>query len=141
VRPGFLRIRAFVGVPALLVALALPATALAAAPFGGLSTPTTTVPALSTTHTATTAAPVTAPTTSSGSGGISTLDVVGIGAVALGLFGTIIYVIRRDAHAHAPRRATSNIDRGRATVAPRTERIKRSRARTKAARRARKTGR
>lgn len=140
-RPGFLRIRAFAGVPALLVAFALPATALAAAPFGGLSTPTTTVPALSTTQTATTAAPVTAPTTSSGSGGISTLDVVGIGAVALGLFGTIIYVIRRDAHAHAPRRATRDIDRGRATVAPRTERIKRSRARAKAARRARKTGR
>ena len=140
-RPGFLRIRAFAGVPALLVAFALPATALAAAPFGGLSTPTTTVPALSTTQTATTAAPVTAPTTSSGSGGISTLDVVGIGAVALGLFGTIIYVIRRDAHAHAPRRATRNIDRGRATVAPQPERIKRSRARAKAARRARKTGR
>ena len=140
-RPGFLRIRAFVGVPAVVVALALPATAFAAAPFGGLSTPTTTVPALSTTQTATTAAPVTAPTTSSGSGGISTLDVVGIGAVALGLFGTIIYVIRRDAHAHAPRRATRNIDRGRATVAPRAERIKRSRARAKAARRARKTGR
>ena len=140
-RPGFLRIRAFVGVPALLVALALPATALAAAPFGGLSTPTTTVPALSTTQTATTAAPVTAPTTSSGSGGISTLDVVGIGAVALGLFGTIIYVIRRDAHDHGTRRDTRDIDRGRATVAPRTERIKRSRARAKAARRARKTGR
>ena len=140
-RPGFLRIRAFVGVPALLVALALPATAGAAAPFGSLSTPTTTVPALNTTQTATTAAPVTAPTTSTGSGGISTLDLIGIGVVAVGLFGTIIYVIRRDAHAHAPRRATRDIDRGRATVAPRAERIKRSRARAKAARRARKAGR
>ena len=140
-RPGFLRIRAFVGVPALLVALALPATAGAAAPFGSLSTPTTTVPALNTTQTATTAAPVTAPTTSTGSGGISTLDLIGIGVVAVGLFVTIIYVIRRDAHAHAPRHATRELDRGRATVAPRTERIKRSRARAKAARRARKAGR
>jgi hypothetical protein len=141
VRPGFLQSRAFVGVPALLVALALPATALASAPFEGLSTPTTTVPAVSTTQTATTAAPVTAPTTTSGSGGITTFDVIGIAAVALGLFGTIIYVIRRDAHSHAPRRATRDLDRGRATVAPRTERIKRSRARAKAARRARKAGR
>jgi hypothetical protein len=140
VRPGFLRIRAFIGVPALLVALTLPATALAAAPFV-LSTPTTTVPTVATTQTATTAAPVTVPTTTTGSGGISTFDVFGIGVVALGLFGTIIYVIRRDAHAHAPRRATRDIDRGRATVAPRAERIKRSRARAKAARRARKAGR
>ena len=140
-RPGFLRIRTFVGAPALLVALALPATAVAAAPFGSLSTPTTTVPSLATTQTATTAAPVTAPSTSSGSGGITTLDLIGIGVVALGLFATIIYVIRRDAHAHAPRHAVRDIDRGRATVAPRTERIKRSRARAKAARRARKAGR
>lgn len=140
-RPGFLRIRTFAGVPAVLVALALPASAFAASPFGSLSTPTTTVPALSTTQTATTAAPVTAPSTTSGSGGISTLDIVGIGALTLGLFGTIIYVIRRDAHAHAPRHAARDIDRGRATVAPRTERIKRSRARAKAARRARKAGR
>ncbi len=139
-RPGFLRIRALIGVPALLVALTLPATALAAAPFN-LSTPTTTVPTVATTQTATTAAPVTVPTTTTGSGGISTFDVFGIGVVALGLFGTIIYVIRRDAHAHAPRRATRDIDRGRATVAPRAERIKRSRARAKAARRARKAGR
>jgi hypothetical protein len=141
VRPGFLRIRAFVGVPALLVALALPAAAVAAQPFGSLSTPTTTVPSLATTQTATTAAPVTAPSTSSGSGGITTLDLIGIGVVAVGLFATIIYVIRRDAHAHAPRHAVRDIDRGRATVAPRTERIKRSRARAKAARRARKAGR
>ena len=139
-RPGFLRIRAFIGVLALLVALTVPATALAAAPFN-LSTPTTTVPTVATTQTATTAAPVTVPTTTTGSGGISTFDVFGIGVVALGLFGTIIYVIRRDAHAHAPRHAVRDIDRGRATVAPRTERIKRSRARAKAARRARKAGR
>ena len=139
-RPGSLRIRAFVGVPALVVALALPATALAAAPFG-LSTPTTTVPSLATTQTASTAAPVTVPTTGTSSGGISTLDLIGIGVVAVGLFATITYVIRRDAHAHAPRHASRDIDRGRATVAPRTERIKRSRARAKAPRRARKAGR
>jgi hypothetical protein len=136
-----LRIGRFAAVPVVLVALALPASALASSPFGGLSTPTTTVPSLSTTQTATTAAPVTAPSTTSGSGGISTFDIFGIAVLTLGLFGTIIYVIRRDAHAHAPRHAPRDIDRGRATVAPRTERIKRSRARAKAARRARKAGR
>jgi hypothetical protein len=136
VRPGSLRTRALVGVLALVAALALPAAALAASPFGGLSTPTTSVPA-TTTQTATTAAPVTVPSTTT-SGGLSTLDVVGIAVVAFGVFATIIYVIRSDARAHAPRHATRDIDRERATVAPRADRIKRSRAKAKAARRARK---
>jgi hypothetical protein len=59
--------------------------------------------------------------------------------VALAVFATIIYVIRRDAHIHAPRHAAREIDRERGTVAPRTERIKRSRAKAKAARRARRS--
>jgi hypothetical protein len=127
-----------VGVLALVAALALPASALASSPFGGLSTPTTSVPA-TTVQTATTAAPVTVPSTNTGTGGgISTLDFVGIGVAAIGLFATIIYVIRSDARAHAPRHAGRDIDRERATVAPRAERIKRSRAKAKAARRARK---
>ena len=131
------RTRVGVGVAALVVALALPAAALASSPFGGLTTtPTTSVPA-ATTQTATTAAPVT-PTSTGGSGGISTLDYIGIGVVAIGIFATIIHVIRRDAHAHTSGRASRDIDRGRATVAPRAERIKRSRAKAKAARRARK---
>jgi hypothetical protein len=137
VRPGSLRTRPLFGVLALVAALALPAGALASSPFGGLSTPTTSVPA-TTTQTATTAAPVTAPSTTTTGGGISTITLVGIGVAALGLFATIIYVIRSDAHAHAPRHASRDIDRGRATVAPRAERIKRSRAKAKAARRARK---
>ena len=130
------RTRVGVGVAALVAALALPASALAASPFGGLTTPTTSVPAV-TTQTATTAAPVT-PTSTGTGGGISTLDYLGIGVVAIGIFAAIIYVIRSDAHAHTSRRASRDIDRGRATVAPRTERIKRSRAKAKAARRARK---
>ena len=87
-RPGSLRTRALVGALAVVAALALPAAALSASPFGGLSTPTTSVPA-TTTQTATTAAPVTVPVTTT-SGGLSTLTVVGIAVVTLGVFATII---------------------------------------------------
>jgi hypothetical protein len=137
---GSLRSRALVGALVLVAALALPAGALASSPssFSGLPGATTSTPA-TTTQTATTAAPVTIPTTTTSGGGISLLTEVGIAVVALGVFAAIIYVIRHDAHAHAPRHATRDIDRGRATVAPRTERIKRSRAKAKAARRARKS--
>ncbi len=130
------RTRTGVGVAALMVALALPASALASTPFNSLTAPTPSVPAV-TTQTATTAAPVT-PTSTGTSGGISTLDYIGIGVVAIGIFAAIIQVIRRDARAHTSRSATRDIDRERATVAPRAERIKRSRAKAKAARRARK---
>jgi len=68
-----------------------------------------------------------------------TLAYVGIGVVAIALFATIIYIIRRDARIHAPRHSTREIDKERGTVAPRTERIKRSRAKAKAARRARRS--
>jgi hypothetical protein len=135
---GSLRSRALVGALVSVAVLALPAGALASSPFTGLSGGTTSTPA-TTTQTATTAAPVTIPTTTTSGGGISLLTEVGIAVVALGVFAAIIYVIRHDAHAHAPRHAARDIDRGRATVAPRTERIKRSRAKAKAARRARKS--
>jgi hypothetical protein len=133
-----LRSRALVAALGLLAALVLCASALAATPFGGLGG-TTSTPATTTTQSATTAPPVTIPSTTTSGGGISTITELGIAVAALGVFGTIIYVIRRDAHLHAPRHAARDIDRGRATVAPRTERIKRSRAKAKAARRARKS--
>jgi hypothetical protein len=121
-------------------ALALPAGALAApTPFtgvtgvGGSSSSVQTA----TTSTATTAAPITIPSTTS-SGGLPGYDYILIAVVVVILFATIGYLIRRDAHEHAPRHAARDIDRGRGTVAPQTERRKRSRARAKAARRARR---
>ncbi len=123
---------------AVLAALALPAGALAAAPFTGL-TGSTSSTSVTTTSSTSTAPPVTLPTTTSG--GLSALDDLGIVVAAIAVFATIIYVIRRDAHIHAPRHATREIDRERGTVAPRTERIKRSRAKAKAARKARRSGR
>jgi hypothetical protein len=122
-----------------LVMLVPVAGALAGTPFtGGLGSSSGASTATSTTTSETTAAPVTLTTTSSGSGGLSVLDEAGIALVALIVFVSIAYVIRRDAHAHAPRHANFEIDRERGTVAPRTERIKRSRAKAKAARRARR---
>jgi hypothetical protein len=126
-KPG---VRAASVVAAACAALALPAGALAT----GLGTVATT--SSTTTTSLTTAAPVTLP--SSTSSGLSALQEAGIGIVALAVFGTIIYVIRRDARVHAPRHAAREIDRERGTAAPRTERIKRSRAKAKAARRARR---
>jgi hypothetical protein len=121
-----------------LAGLALPAGLLAAGSVVGVTGSTTTNTVTSTTATASTstAAPITIPTTSSG--GLSVLDGLAIGLVALVVFATIIYVIRRDARVHAPRGAAREIDRQRGTVAPRAERVKRSRARAKAARRARR---
>jgi hypothetical protein len=124
-------VRAATVVAAACVALALPAGALASGLGSAASTTSST-----TTSSLTTAPPVTLP--SSSSGGLSALQEAGIGIVALAVFGTIIYVIRRDARVHAPRHAAREIDRERGTAAPRTERIKRSRAKAKAARRARR---
>jgi hypothetical protein len=131
-------------VPALLVSLVLlagltlPAGAAAAGsntapPLPGTITP----PSTSTTSTATTAPPVFIPSTSTGSA-LSTLDFVLIAAAVLIIFAGIAYWIRRDARFHQPRHAARTIDRGRGTVAPQTERRKRSRARAKAARKARR---
>ncbi|MGA3362580.1 MAG: hypothetical protein ABSD82_11190 [Solirubrobacteraceae bacterium] len=129
-------LRASAAVLASIAAFALPASALATAPFTGLTGSTSSTSVTSTTSTST-APPITIPTTTGG--GLSALDEVGIGIVAIAVFATIIYVIRRDAHIHAPRHAAREIDRERGTVAPRTERIKRSRAKAKAARRARRS--
>jgi hypothetical protein len=132
-------IRAATAVLVTWAALALPAGALASGLGSGAAattTPSSTVTTTTTTSSLTTAAPVVLP--SSTSGGLSALQEAGIGVVALAVFGTIIYIIRRDAHAHAPRHAAREIDRERGTAAPRTERIKRSRAKAKAARRARR---
>jgi len=130
--------RARLGALTLVVALAAPAAALANSPVGGgLTTP---APATSTTTTTTssasTAPPVTIPTT--GSSGLSTFEYVLIGAVVLIIFAAIVYFIRHDAHAHQPRHAERDIFRGRGTIAPQSERRKRSRAKAKAARRARR---
>ena len=129
--------RCLAGLAALAVTLGLPAGA-AASQFA-----VTTSTSTSATATATTPAVTTATATSSSSGGgLSTLDDVAIVVVALGLFGSIAWYIHDDARLHMPRRTTSlSIDRERATVAPRADRIKRSRAKAKAARRARRAGR
>jgi hypothetical protein len=132
-------LRAATAVVVMWAALALPAGALASG-LGGVATTTTASNGVATTSTTTssltTAPPVTLPSTTSG--GLSALQEIAIGIVALAVFATIIYVIRRDARVHAPRHAPREIDRERGTAAPRTERIKRSRAKAKAARRARR---
>jgi hypothetical protein len=131
---------------ALVAALALGALALVPVPAslasGSLSgIPTTgatgattavTGPPAATTATATSS-------TAAGGGGLGTTAELGIGVAALALFAGIILVIRDDIHVHLPRHATNtSIDRERGTVTPRAERVKRSRAKAKAARRARR---
>jgi hypothetical protein len=121
-------------------ALALPAVAsagAAASGLGGLPGAVTSTSSTATTATATTAPPVIIPSTSSGTS-LTTLDFVLIAVAVVILFAGITYWIRRDARFHQPRHATRDINRGRGTVAPQTERRKRARARAKAARRARR---
>jgi hypothetical protein len=138
-RTAIPRLRTSIVALALAAVLAAPAVAAAAAPFSGVPGPagSSTTAQTTTTATATTAAPITIPTTTSGDG-LPTYAYILIGAVVVILFASITYWIRRDAHLHAPRHATRTIDRGRGTVAPVTERRKRSRAKGKAARRARR---
>ncbi len=138
-----LRARPLVGALVVLAALAAPAGALADTPLTGVPTTTTTSTAQTlTTATVTTATATPVATATTGGGGLNTIETVGIGVAVLALFGSIAYVIRSDARAHAPTRgSTIDIDRERATVRPRAERIKRSRARARAARRARRAGR
>jgi len=122
--------RSLAGAAALVASLALPAAARANQ---FVVTSSTSTAAASSTQAVTTATA----TSSSSGGGLSTLDDAGIVVVALGLFGSIAWYIHDDARLHVGRRrATPSIDRERATVAPRAERIKRSRAKAKAARRA-----
>ena len=129
-------------VGALVVAAALvaPGSAVAGNPLTGIPAGTTSTPASTGTATVTTATATTAATATTG-GGLNSIETLGIGVVVLVLFGSIAYIIRSDARLHVSSRATIDIDRERATVQPRAERIKRSRARAKAARRARRAGR
>ncbi len=133
--------------PALLAALvlagalALPAGAAAGTtPFTGLTGGggSTSSGQTTTTATATTAPPVKIPSAAPSGSSLPTYAYILIAAFVVVVFGTIAYLIRRDAHLHAPRHAVRDIDRGRGTVAPQTERRKRSRARAKAARKARR---
>lgn len=138
-RAGRLRTRPLVGALVVAAALAAPGSAVAANPLTGVpggtvSTPASTGTATVTTATATSAASATG-------GGLNGIETIGIGVVVVVLFGSIAYVIRSDARSHVSSRATIDIDRERATVRPRAERVKRSRARAKAARRARRSGR
>ena len=137
-REGRPRIRPLAGALVVAAALAAPGSAFANNPLTGVPVTTTTTPATTGTATVTTA---TSTAVSTGGGGLNTIDQVGIGVVVLVLFGSIAYIIRSDARAHVSKRATIDIDRERATVRPRAERVKSSRAKAKAARRARRAGR
>lgn len=138
-RSGSLRVPALLGAIVVSVALALPPAALAATPFSGLTgSGGSTTSQTTTTSTTGTATPITIPSTTTGGGGLPTYAYVLIAIVVVILFGAITYWIRRDAHLHQPRHAARDLDRGRGTIAPVTERRKRSRAKAKAARRARR---
>ena len=137
-REGPPRIRSLVGALVVAGALAAPGSAFANTPLTGVPATTATTPASTGTATVTTA---TSTATATTGGGLSSIDQIGIGVVVVVLFGSIAYVIRSDARAHVSKRATIDIDRERATVRPRAERIKSSRAKAKAARRARRAGR
>jgi hypothetical protein len=123
----------------LLAGMALPAGAAGTGSGSSVGLPGSIASTTSTatTATATTAPPVLIPSTSTGSS-LSTFDFVLIGVVVLIIFAGIAFWIRRDARFHQPRHAARTLDRGRGTVAPQTERRKRSRARAKAARKARR---
>jgi hypothetical protein len=138
-RSGSLRTPALFAAIATSLALALPAASFAATPLSGLTGSAGSTVTQTTTATATTAPAVTIPSaTSTNGGGLPTYAYILIAVVVVILFAGITYWIRRDAHLHAPRHATRDIDRGRGTVAPQTERRKRSRAKAKRARRARR---
>jgi hypothetical protein len=134
-REGRPRIRSLVGALVVAGVLAAPGSAFANNPLTGVPATTATTPATTGTATVTTATSTAAATTG---GGLSSIDQIGIGVVVVVLFGSIAYVIRSDARAHVSKRATIDIDRERATVKPRAERVKDSRAKAKAARRARR---
>jgi hypothetical protein len=117
-----------------LIALFLwvvPPVAEAQNPLGIPAAPTPTV-ATPTTTTASTA------DTSSASRGLSKGEEALIFGIGLVLIGSIVFVIRRDARAHAPRATATERGNARATVKPIAKRVERNRAQAKAARRQRK---
>ncbi|MEA2297642.1 MAG: hypothetical protein QOF77_578 [Solirubrobacteraceae bacterium] len=111
-----------------LVLWLAPSLALAQNPFAPLPSQPTQTP------TATT--PTTTTTTTTG-GGLSTTEQIGLFGAGVLLIAGIAYLIRRDAHAHAPARRTAGVG-PRSTVPPRGKRVEKSRAKAKAARRQRK---
>jgi hypothetical protein len=126
-----------------VAALALPGAAVAA---GSLTTPpisptpsvTTTVPSTTTTP----SGPVTVPEVkATGSGGLSKLDEGGIFVVAALVLAGIARLIMRDARSHTPSGEIRQIDRPKGTLAPIDHRLKKTRAKAKRARRARRAGR
>jgi hypothetical protein len=128
-----------------LVALALPAGAAAAGATSPASSliPTTTTPTATQTP-ATSTGPVTvAPpaSSSSSSGGISSLEEIGIFVAAALLIAVIARIIMSDARGHTPAGDAPDWERERGTVKPLEQRIKESRAKAKRARRARRAGR
>ncbi len=117
----------------------MPAAALAGNPLTNIPGTTSTTPAVTTPATATVTTATATSSSSSSGGGLNTIELAGIGVVVLVLFASIAWVIHGDARAHAPTRSqTIDINRERGTVRPRAERVKESRAKAKAARRARR---
>jgi hypothetical protein len=140
-RSASLRRITLAGALALTMACAAPSVAAAASPLTGLTTTTTTTATAPAAPAVTTATSTTA-NSSTGTGGLTTIEVLGIAVAVLAVFGAIFYAIRSDARSHTPRGdATLDIDRERGTVTPRADRVRRSRAKAKAARKARRAGR
>lgn len=133
------RTRPLIAVLTCAAALAAPAAALAGNPLTSVPGSTSPTPGVTTPTTTATVTTATATTASSSGGGLNTIELVGIGVVVLVVFASIAWVIHGDARAHAPSRTQMvDINRERATVRPRAERVKSSRAKAKAARRARR---
>jgi hypothetical protein len=142
------RASSWLGVCAALTLAALLVPALAAASTTGATTPGTVLPTLTTPSTTTTTTPAsTGPYTvanttgSSSSGGLSGTDELAIIVVAILLIVGIWRLIVRDARSHTPAGAPPDPDRPRGSVRPIEHRVKRSRAKGKNARRARRSGR
>jgi predicted lipid-binding transport protein (Tim44 family) len=137
------RLHRLLAAAACAASLAAPAAALANNPLTGTPAATSSTPSVTTPATTATVTTATATTSASGTGGgINAIETAGIGVVVVVLFLSIAWVIHSDARLHAPtRRQTIDINRERGTVRPRAERVKSSRAKAKAARRARRAGR
>jgi hypothetical protein len=108
---------------------------------GGITTTTTATSTLPSPAGVTTATSTNA-NTATGAGGLTTIEVLGIAVATIAVFGAIFYAIRSDARSHTPSGdAGLDYNRERGTVTPRADRVRRSRAKSKAARRARRAGR
>jgi hypothetical protein len=81
------------------------------------------------------------PTTSTGSGGLSSGEEIGLFAVVGLVLAGIARMIVTDARGRAPTRVAGEIDRVKGSVRPLDHRIRDSRAKGKRAKRARRAGR